>query len=270
MDAAGDGVVVGVNRGQRQRAHGPGPVPFGDVDPAERPAVGLEQIELREPAAVGDERDPLRIGGPARVEGVVLEESHLVGLAADRGLHVQVLELVGRACGRGVDEAPAVVRDVRLGAVEGLLREDGLPFLDAAGPRRNPVHVAAAERHVAVGHEEEFFAAGEPRGGDVHVPGAEVEPVAAEGVVGGDRDFGPGPGAVRDGADVDVEVPARRRRDVGDAVAGWGEAGVGVNVLAFGEALAPAGGRIHDLEVDRAAAVVGGEHQPRAVGGIVG
>ena len=94
VDAAGDGVVVGVNRGQRQRAHGPGPVPFGDVDPAERPAVGLEQIELREPAAVGDERDPLRIGGPARVEGVVLEEKSLVGLAADRGLHVQVLELV--------------------------------------------------------------------------------------------------------------------------------------------------------------------------------
>ena len=101
-------------------------------------------------------------------------------------------------------------------------------------------------------------------------PRAEVEPVAAEGVVGGDRDFVPAPGAVGEGADVDVEVSARRRRDVGDAVAGRGEAGVGVNVLAFGEALAPAGGRVHDLEVDRAAAVVRGEHQPRAVGGIVG
>ena len=96
------------------------------------------------------------------MEGVVVEEGHLVGLAAGRGLHVQILELVGRAGRRGVDEALAVVRDVRLGAVESLLREDGLPFLDSAGPRRNPVHVAAAERHVAVGHEEQLLAARQP------------------------------------------------------------------------------------------------------------
>ena len=62
VDAAGDGVVVGVDRGQRQRARRPRPVPLGDVDPAERPAVGFQQMELRQSAVVRHERDPLRIG----------------------------------------------------------------------------------------------------------------------------------------------------------------------------------------------------------------
>ena len=270
VDAAGDGVVVGVDGGQRQGARGARPMPLADVDPAECAAVGFEKVQLRQPALVGHERDPLRIGGPARVEGVEVEKGHLVRFAAGGGLHVQVLELVGGARGGRVDEALAVVRNMRLRAVQGLLRQDDLPVLDAADPRRDPVHVAAAERHVAVGDEEQLVAARQPCGRDVHVPGAEVEAVAAEGVVRGDRDFGSGPGAVREGADVDVEVAAGRGGHVGDAVAGRGEAGIGVDVFAVGEAVAGAGGRVHDLEVDGAAAVVGGVEQPHAVGGIVG
>ena len=144
------------------------------------------------------------------MKGVVLEEGHLVRLAAGGGLHVQILKLVRGARCRGVDEALAVVRNVRLGAVQRLLRKDDGALFDAAGPRRNPVDVAAAESHVPVRHDQEFVAAREPRGRDVHVPGAEVESVAPEGIVRRDRDLGAGPAAVRKGADIDVEVPAWR------------------------------------------------------------
>jgi hypothetical protein len=86
-----------VDCAQRQDAHGPLPAPIGNRNLSERPAVGLEELELRQAALVGDEGDPLAVGRPPRLEGVVLEEGQLVRLAARRRLHVQVVELVCRA-----------------------------------------------------------------------------------------------------------------------------------------------------------------------------
>ena len=195
----------------------------------------------------------------------MLEEGELVGLAARGGLDVEVVELVGRARRGRVHEAAPVEGNVRLGAVEALLLQHRDPLVDAVLAGRNPVDVSAAQRHVPVGDHEELVAGGQPCGRDVHVPGPEVEAVAPEAVVIGDGDLLAGPGAVRERADVDVEIAAGFGGDVGEAAAVRREARVHVDLVVVGEPVGLAGLRVEHLQLDGAAPRVGGVDQPAPV-----
>ena len=104
-----------------EHARRPRVLALADLDPPSSAAVGLDEFELREAALVRDVGDRLPVGRPARVERVVLEEGEFIRFSALRRLHVQVVELVRRPRRRRVDEAPAVERHVRPGAVERLL-----------------------------------------------------------------------------------------------------------------------------------------------------
>ena len=92
----------------------------------------------------------------------MLEEGELVGLAADGGLHVEVVELVRGSGGGRVDEAPPVDGDVGLGPVEALLLQHRDTAVDAVLLRRNAEDVAAPQGHVAVGDDDQLFARGQP------------------------------------------------------------------------------------------------------------
>ena len=108
------------------------PAPLRHVQPPARPAVRLEELEPGKPPFIGDEGDPLAVGRPPGVEGVMLEKGHLVRLASLRRLDVEVRVLIARARGRRVDEAAAVQRHVRPGPVERLLRQHDAPALHPA------------------------------------------------------------------------------------------------------------------------------------------
>ena len=273
---AGHLAGVGGAGADRQGAHGPPPPPLGDLDRAQCAAVGLEEGEPRQAALVGDERDPLVVGRPARMEGVVLEERQLVGLAPRRGLHVQVVELVGRPPRRRVDEAPPVAGDVGPGPVQRLLAQHRHRVDDAAGGGGHAQDVARAEGDVAVRHQQQLVALGalgsrgEPRRGQVHVPRAEVQPVGGVGVIGGDRHLVAGPPAVLDRPHRDVEVAVGAGRHVGDAVAVGRERRVRVDVAVVGQGPGLAGGHLQQLELHPVAVVVGGVDDPPAVGRPVG
>ena len=90
----------GVAGRDRQDAHRPLPAPALDGHGAQGAAVCLQQRELRQAALVCDERDPLVVRRPPRMEGVVLKKGDLVGFSAGRRLHVEVVELVGGAARR--------------------------------------------------------------------------------------------------------------------------------------------------------------------------
>ena len=59
-----------------------------------------------------DKGDPLAIGGPARVKVIEVAEGELVRLAAGDGDYVEMIELIGGAGRRGIDDALAVFGDV--------------------------------------------------------------------------------------------------------------------------------------------------------------
>ena len=97
-----------VQDAHREHAHRALPAAIRDANGSQLAAVRLEQRQLRQPVFVRDEGNPLSVGRPARMEGVVVEERHLVRLAAIGRLDVEVVVLVGRARRRRVDETPAV------------------------------------------------------------------------------------------------------------------------------------------------------------------
>ena len=250
----------------RQDAHRPLPAAARDGHGPQRAAVRLQQRELRQPALVGDERDPLVVRRPARVERVVAEEGELVGLAAGRGLHVEVVELVGGAAGRRIDEPPAVARHVGPRAVQRLLAQHRDGVVDAAGAGRHAQHVTRAERDVPVRDQEQLVPVRQPRRRQVHVPAAEVEPVAAEVVVARHRGGGAVPAAVRQRPDVHVEVAARAGRHVGDAGPVGREDGVGVDAVIVGERARLARRDVEDLELHGPSVVVRRIDDPAPVG----
>ena len=157
VDARGDFRSGRVIQGaDGEHADRPLPAAARDLDPHLLAAVGLEQLELRQAVFVRDVGDPLSVGRPARVEGVVFEEGHLVGRAAVRGLHVEVLVLIRGAGGGGVDEPLSVDRDIGPGAVERLLLQHGGRLIESLREKRRPDHVPGTERHFVVGDEQEL------------------------------------------------------------------------------------------------------------------
>ena len=98
---AGELSRLRVHRPHRQHTHGPLPPPVGDANRFPLAAVGFQERELRETPLVRNVRNPLPIGRPAWMKGIVLEERQLVGLAARGRLDVEVRELIRGAAGRG-------------------------------------------------------------------------------------------------------------------------------------------------------------------------
>ena len=90
---------VALHRPDRERAHRPLPSAVGDLDQSDLSAVRFKKGQLGETTFVLDERDPLVVGRPARVEGVVLEKCKFVGFSSGRRLDIKVVELVGRPSG---------------------------------------------------------------------------------------------------------------------------------------------------------------------------
>ena len=201
---------------------------------------------------------------------VVLEEGELVGLAPGRRLHVEVVELVGRAAGGGVDEPLAVARHVGSRAIKRLLAQDGRGVPDTAFQRRHPDRVSGAERRAAVRDQQQLLAAREPRGGEMHVPWPEIQPVAPEVVVGRDRHLVPGPQAVGHRPHRHVEVAVRPGRHVADPVAIGRERRVAVDVCITGQRPGLTALDIEELQLYPRAVVIGGVDDPSAVGGPVG
>ena len=277
MDARA-GEVAGVGRAgaDRQGAHGTPPPAFGDIHRPQRAPVRLEQRELGQAALVGDERDPLVVGRPPRMEGVVLEERQLVGLTARRRLHVQVVELVGRPPRRRVDEAPPVARHVGPGPVQRLLAQHRHRVPDAAGGGGHAQHVAGAEGDVAVRDQQQLVALGalgargQPSRRRVHVPRTEVQPVGGIRVVGRDRHLVAGPPARLDRPHRDVEVAVGAGRHVRDAGAVGREGRIRVHVIVARQRPGLAAGHVQQLELHPIAVVVGGIDDPPAVGRPVG
>ena len=204
------------------------------------------------------------------MERVVVQEGHLVGLAADRRLHVEVAELIRRSAGGRIDESLAVQGNVRPGPVERLLGKHRRRLQESVFLGRNPEHVSGAERHAAVGDDEQLTAAGKPGRGDRHVPGAEVEPVVPVVVVPGDGDLVSRPLPVFDRAHVDVEVAVRLRGHVGEPAAIGREHGVDVDLVVAGEGVGFTRLEVQDLELDRRPSVVGRVDEPLPVGRDVG
>ena len=258
------GVVV--DHPHREGADRTLPVTVRDVHGAPRAAVGLEQRQLRQPAFVRDERDPLAVGRPAWMESVVLKEREFVGLAANGRLHVEVVVLIGSAGRGGVDEALAVERHVGPWPVERLFRPHDDGFLHALRDGRHAVDVARSERDVAVGNEQEFLAVRHPCGADMDVDVPEVEAVARICMVGRHRNLGAGPPPVRDRSHVHVEVAVRCRGHVRDPCAVGREHRVGVDLVVARERGGGAGGQIQDLELNLPRVVVGRVDQPLPVG----
>ena len=259
-----------VDRPHGEDAHRPLPAALGHRNLPERAPVRLEQLELRQAALVGDERDPLAVRRPARMKGIVLEEGQLVRLAARGRLHVHVVELVRRASGRGVDEALAVERDVRPRAIQRLFRQHGRRLVDPVRGRGHAQHVAGAKRRVPVRDQEQLGAAGQPGRRDVHVHPAEVQTIAPEIAVARHRDLVARELAVRDRPDEHVEVSVRLRGHVGEARPVRREDRVHVDLRVGRERAAFAGRDVHDLQLDRGSAIVGDVGNPAPVGRPVG
>ena len=259
---------IGVRLARRcgQDSHRPLPVPLRDPDRPLLAAVRLEKRELRKAAFVRDVGDPLAVGRPAGMEGVVLEERQLVGLSPHRRLHVEVRELIRRSAGRRVDETLSVDRDVGTRAVERLLSQDRSTLGNATRGGRNPQHVAGAERHVPIGQDQKLVAIGKPCRAEMHVPFAEVESAPPECGVLAHRRLFACPLAVCDRSHGDVEVPGGLRRDVGDLGAVGREHRVGVDERVVGEAMALTALHVEDLELDRLTPVVRRVDEPLAVG----
>src|SRR5260370_39759615 len=100
----------------------------------------------------------------------------------------------------------------------------------------------------------------------MHVPMAEVEPVARVLIVTREFDLLAGPLAVVDGKHKDVEVAVGARGDISELRAVRGEGGVEVNVMAGSEFAGLAGVHVEDFEVDVASVVVSGVNDPFAIG----
>ena len=54
----------------------------------------------------------------------MLEECHLVRLATLGWLHIEIIELVGRAAGRRINETATINRNIRSRTIQRLLREN--------------------------------------------------------------------------------------------------------------------------------------------------
>ena len=259
-----------IARAEGELAHRAFPAAIGDRHPADLATVGFEQGELWQSALVHDEGDPFIIRRPARVKRVVLEEGELVGLSADRRLDIEIVELVGGAAGGRVDEPLPIACHVRPGAIERLLPQDRGGVADASLHGRHADRVARAERYRTVRDQQQLVAFGEPGRREVHVPGAEIQPVAAEGVVGRERHLVAGPPTLVDRSHRHVEVAVRSGRHIRDAVAGGGERRVAVDVRVVGQRPGLAGLDLEQLQLHPRAVVVGGVDDPPAVGRPVG
>ena len=189
-----------------------------------------------------------------------------VRLAAGRGLHVEVVELVGGAAGGRVDEPPPVARHVGPRAVQRLLAQHRDGVVDAAGAGRRAQHVTRAERDAPVRDQQQLVAARQPGRRQVHVPAAEVEPAAAEVVVARHGHGCAAPAAVAYRPDEHVEVAVRGGRRVGDAGPVGREDGVGVDAAVVGERARLARRDVEDLELHRLSVVVRRVDDPASVG----
>ena len=204
-----------VQHARREHAHGPLPPAIRDANGSLLAAVRLQQRELGQPAFVRDVGNPLAVGRPARMKGVVVEERHLVRLATIGRLDVEVVVLVGRAGRRRVDEPLAVDRHVGARPIERLFGPHDFALVEALRVRRDAVDVARTQRDGLVRHDQELLAVGHPGRRDMEVEVPKVEAILAERVVRRDGHGRARPPSVLDRPHVYVEVPARRGRHVG-------------------------------------------------------
>ena len=257
-------------RGNGQPAHGMLPAALRNLHVHDLPAVGFKQFELGQAIPVVDIRDPFPVRRPARMKGVVLEKRELVGLAARRRLHVEVVELIRRAARRREHESLSVQRHVWLRAIQGLLRQYERAVRKPVLASRYAKDVPASEGHVAIRHQQQFFPGRQPGRTGVDVLRPEIQPIPPKIVVPRDRHGRPGPRPFRNSPDIHVEIPVRLGRNVGDAGSVRAEPGVRNKVL-------PAGAKrmgfsrldIQHFQPDGRAVVVGGVDKPASVGRIV-
>ena len=255
-----------IHRAHREHPHRSPPVAPGDLHDAPLAAVGLEQRELRESPGVVHVGDPLAVRRPAGVEGVVLEEGQLVGRTAVGRLDVEVRELIRRTGGRGINEPLPIDGDIRTGPIEGLFREHRHALFEAVCRHWSPDDVPRAERHLVIGDHQQFPGVGHPGRCDVHVPGAEVEPLLAVALVPGERHLCGAECAVRELTDVDVEVARWLRGHVGEPRPVRRERRIGVKELIVRERTDFPGGQVRDREADGLAVSVHREDDVSPVG----
>src|SRR6266496_4912967 len=124
--------------------HGTLPGELRDGNLLFAPAVGFHNPELRQASLVRDVSDPLPIGRPARMEVVVVPEGHLVRLSTGHRQNVKMVELVGCAARRGVEETLAVKGGRGPRSVEALLAQYRRRFRDAARSRWHAPDVTGA------------------------------------------------------------------------------------------------------------------------------
>ena len=201
---------------------------------------------------------------------VVLEESQFIRLAAHCRLHIQIIVLIGAARGRCIHKPFAVDGNVRPRAVKRLLGQHCLRLRDAVLDSRNPQHIARPQRYIAIGHEQQLFAAWQPRRREVHIPAPEIESTTAEVVIAAHRNRIALPVTVIKAAHVEVEIATMLSRHIGDFTAVWREHRVSVDRLIVGKLAHLAGERVQNLELNTLVRVICGVNEPASIGREVG